>query len=327
MRAAVAMGISPHDPLSMLVLRDDWPEPEPPAGHVVVTVAATTANGHDLASLRGIGVRPEQFPMVLGCDIAGWDPQGNEVVVSGSFGDPDAGFGDETMDPARQLVSEAFPGAFGERTIVPRRNIVPKPAWLSMHEAACLNVAWGTAYRMLFTRAAARPGESVLVQGAGGGVATAAIVLARAAGLHVVSSSRSPAKRERAIAIGAHEAIETGGRLPHRVDLVVETVGAATWEHSLKAVRPGGRVVIAGATAGALATLDLARVFYRQISIIGSSSVTRSEMIAMLVFMQASGLRPIVDSVFPVACIHDAFRRMEHPDLFGKAVIDLAEWH
>jgi NADPH:quinone reductase-like Zn-dependent oxidoreductase len=298
-----------------------------PEGHVLVTVAATCANGHDLASLRGINVRPEQFPMVLGCDIAGWDPDGNEVVVAGSYGDPDAGFGDETMDPARRLVSEHFAGSFALRTIVPRRNLVPKPAWLSFHEAACLNVAWGTAYRMLFTRAGARPGESVLVQGAGGGVATAAIMLARAAGLHVVASSRSAAKRERALAIGAHEVIETGGRVARRVDLVVDTVGAATWDHSLRAVRPGGRIVTAGATTGAPPALDLARVFYRQISIIGSSSVTRVEVERMLTFMGSAGLRPVVDSVFPVSRIGDAFRRMEHPDLFGRVVIDLAEWH
>lgn len=322
MRAAVATGANEQDPLSGLELREGWPTPEPGPQQVRVRLAASTVNMHDLWTLRG--VTPGAFPKVLGCDIVGWDDAGREVMVTGAFGEPDAGGGDETLDPRRALISEVLPGAFGEYTIAPARNVIDKPKWLSFREAACLNVAWSTTYRMLFTRAAAQPGERVLVQGAGGGVASAAISMARAAGLYVIATSRSEAKRARAIEIGAHEAITTGERLREPVDLVVDTVGAATWPHSLRSLRPGGRIVSAGATTGSDTPLELQRIFYRQLSIIGSTSATRTETLRMLRFMEAASLRPVVDSVFPLERIHDAFRRVQAPDLFGNVVVEIA---
>jgi NADPH:quinone reductase-like Zn-dependent oxidoreductase len=323
-RAAVATRLDPDDPLAALELRDDWPEPVAGPGQTVVRLAATTVNMHDLWSLQGVGVRPEQLPLVLGCDIVGWDEAGREVMVTGAFGDPDAGEGDETFDPDRSLISEDLPGSFAERTVVPTRNVVAKPAWLTFQETACLNVGWSTTYRMLFTRAEARPGERVLVQGAGGGVATAAIAMARAAGLWVVASSRSAEKRRRARERGAHEVVATGARLRDRVDIVVETVGAATWEHSLRAVRPGGRIVVAGATTGSGVPLDLPRLFYRQVSVIGSTAATRWETVRMLRFLEATGTRPVIDSVHPFAELHRAFLRLQQPDVFGKVVVEVA---
>ena len=325
MRAAVATGINETDPLSMLALRDDWPEPIAPDGHTIVRVAATSINMHDLWSMRGVGVRADQFPMVLGCDIAGWDENGNEVVVSGSFGNPDAGRGDESFDPDRALISERFPGAFADYTIVPTRNLVPKPAFMTMEEAGCITVAWTTAFRMLFTRGRAEPGETVLIQGAGGGVATAAAVLARAAGLRVIVTSRSADKRDRALTLGAHEAVETGAPLSAPVDIVIETVGEATWKHSLRSVRPGGRIVVSGATTGGGASAELSRVFYKQISIIGVSGASRVETVQLLRFMEAADLHPVVDSIFPFEQIHAAFERAQQPDLFGKVVVRVGE--
>ena len=325
MRAAVAMGVDERDPLSQLKLQDGWPEPEPAPGQVRIRLAATTVNMHDLWTLRGVGARAEAFPRILGCDIVGWDDLGREVMVTGAFGDPDAGGGDETLDPKRRLISEDLPGSFAETTVVPARNVIAKPAWLSFREAACLNVAWSTTYRVLFTRGRAQPGERVLVQGAGGGVATAAISMARAAGLYVIASSRSERKRARALEIGAHETVPVGERLREPVDIAVDTVGAATFEHSLRALRPGGRVVTSGATTGSDLALDLPRVFYRQLSIIGSTSATRGETLRMLAFMHACKLRPVIDSVFPLARIHDAFRRTQAPDLFGNVVVEIAE--
>ncbi len=323
MRAAVAMGIDEHDPLAKLKLQEGWPEPEPGPGQARIKLAATTVNMHDLWTLRGVGVRPEAFPKILGCDIVGWDSHGREVMVTGAFGDPDAGSGDETLDPKRSLISEVLPGSFAEYTVVPARNVIPKPAWLTFQEAACLNVAWSTTYRLLFTRGRAQPGERVLVQGAGGGVATAAISMARAAGLYVIATSRSEHKRGRALGLGAHETLPTGERLREPVDLVVDTVGAATFEHSLRSLRPGGRVLTAGATTGSELGLDLPRVFYKQLSIIGSTSATRAETLRMLSFMQAAKLRPVVDSVFTLATIHDAFRRTQAADLFGNVVVEI----
>jgi NADPH:quinone reductase-like Zn-dependent oxidoreductase len=324
-RAAVATGSNETEPLSMLELRDDWPDPIAPEGHSIVRLGATSINMHDLWSMRGVGVRDEQFPLVLGCDIAGWDEAGNEVVVSGSYGNPDAGHGDESFDPRRALVSERFPGSFAEYTIVPTRNLVPKPAFLTMAEAGCITVAWTTAYRMLFTRGYGEPGETVLIQGAGGGVATAAAALARAAGLRVVVTSRSPVKRQRALELGAHEAIETGARLSAPVDLVIETVGEATWKHSMRSVRPGGRIVVSGATTGSEPSADLARVFYKQVSIIGVSGASRVETEQLLRFMEAADLHPLVDSIFPFEQIHAAFERAQQPDLYGKVVVRMDE--
>jgi len=324
-RAAVAVGIDEDDPLSKLTLRDDWTQPIAPEGHSLVRVATTSINMHDLWLMRCVGVRADQFPMVLGCDIAGWDPDGNEVVVSGSFGNPDAGHGDESFDPGRALVSERFPGAFAEYTIVPNRNMVPKPAFLTMTEAGCITVAWTTAFRMLFTRGHAEAGETVLIQGAGGGVATAAAALARAAGLRVIVTSRSTAKRERALALGTHRAVETGARLDEPVDIVIETVGEATWQHSLRSVRPGGRIIVSGATTGSDPSADLARVFYRQISIVGVSGASRVETEQLLRFMEAADLHPVVDSVFPLDDIHAAFGRAQQPDLYGKVIVRVSE--
>lgn len=324
MRAAVAVRIDEQDPLAALELKEGWPEPEPGPGQERIKLAATTVNMHDLWSLRGVGVRPDAFPKILGCDIVGWDSHGREVMVTGAFGDPDEGGGDETLDPKRSLISEDLPGSFGEYTVVPARNVIPKPAWLSFQQAACLNVAWSTTYRLLFTRGRAQPGERVLVQGAGGGVSSAAISMARAAGLYVIASSRSENKRQRALELGAHQVIASGDRLKEPVDMVVETVGAATWAHSLRSLRPGGRVVVAGATTGSDIGLDLPRVFYRQLSVIGSTSATKAETLRMLRFMEAANLRPVIDSVFPLERIHDAFRRTTAPDLFGNVVVEIA---
>jgi NADPH:quinone reductase-like Zn-dependent oxidoreductase len=323
-RAAVAVRVDEKDPISALELRDGLPMPEARPNQTRVRMAATTVNMHDLWTLRGIGVKPESFPRVLGCDIVGWADDEREVMVTGCFGDPDAGGGDETFDPNRSLVSEDLPGSFGEYTVAPTRNVIPKPGFLTFHQAACLGVGWATTYRMLFTRARAQPGERVLIQGAGGSVATAAISMARAAGLRVVVTSRSEMKRKRALELGAHEALGLGERLREPADLVVDTVGAATWKHSLRSVRPGGRIVTCGATTGSDCALELPRIFYRQVTIIGACSASRADTLLMLRFMEAAGLRPVIDSVFPLDRIRDAFSRVQAPDLFGNVVVDIA---
>ena len=198
-----AAHMNADDPLSGLVVGELDPPPVPD-GWVTVDVRAASLNHHDLWSLRGVGLAADRLPMILGCDAAGVDADGNEVVVHSVVSD-DAWRGDETLDPRRSILSERFPGTFAEWVAVPRRNLVPKPPELSFAEAACLPTAWLTAYRMLFTRAGAMPGMTLLVQGAGGGVATALIVLGRAAGLRVWATSRSEDKRARAVSLGAGE--------------------------------------------------------------------------------------------------------------------------
>jgi NADPH:quinone reductase-like Zn-dependent oxidoreductase len=318
--AATAISQSAADPLSGLVLRD-VPVPHPKPGWSRVRVVASSLNMHDLWTLRGVGHPPERLPIVLGCDAAGHDEDGNEVIVHPVIGDPDAGRGDETLDPNRALLSEQHDGAFAEYLTVPTRNLVPKPAWLSFDEAACLPVAWGTAYRMLFTQAQITAGDRVLVQGAGGGVASAAIRLAVAAGAVVYATSRSEAKRAEALTWGVRAAMAPGARLPERVDVVIETVGEATWSHSLKSLRRGGTVVIAGATSGANPPADLARIFYLQGRVLGSTGCTRGELVALLRLMEATGVRPVIDRTLPLTDIHKGFQLMIDGGLTGKLVI------
>jgi NADPH:quinone reductase-like Zn-dependent oxidoreductase len=258
--------------------------------------------------------------MILGCDAAGVDEAGDEVIVHAVVG-ADDWRGDETLDPTRTLLSELHPGTFAERVAVPRRNLVPKPAWLSFEEAACLPTAWLTAYRMLFVKAALEPGQTVLVQGAGGGVATAAIVLARSAGIRVWATSRDEAKRERATELGAHAAFEPAARLPERVDAVMETVGEATWGHSLRAVRPGGAIVVSGATSGAAPPAELRRVFFLQLRILGSTMGTRDELERLARLCEMRAISPPIDRVLPLDEAREGFAAMAEGDLFGKIVL------
>lgn len=321
MLAATAISQNPADPLSGLVLREA-PEPVPEPGWSVIRVESSSLNMHDLWTLRGVGHPPELLPIVLGCDAAGYDENGNPVIVHPVLGDPDAGGGDVTLDPNRALLSERHDGSFAEYLKVPTRNLVPKPEWLSFDEAACLPVAWTTAYRMLFTQAQITAGDRVLVQGAGGGVASAAIKLAASAGAVVYATSRSEDKRVQALAWGARAAVPTGERLPERVDVVIETVGEATWSHSLKALRPGGAIVIAGATSGMNPPADLGRIFYRQQRILGSTGCTRPELVAMLRMLEATGTRPVIDRALPLSEIHKGFQLMIDGGLTGKLVIN-----
>jgi NADPH:quinone reductase-like Zn-dependent oxidoreductase len=320
MLAAYAARLSADDPLSALEV-GDLDAPAAPDGWVTLTVKAASINHHDLWSLRGVGLPADRLPMILGCDAAGVTDDGNEVVVHSVIADADRGGGDETMDPKRSLLSERHPGTLAERVSVPARNLVAKPADLSWEEAGSVSTAWLTAYRMLFVRGRAQPGETVLVQGAGGGVATAAIALGSAAGLRVWTTSRSEAKRAKAVEIGAEAAFESGARLPERVDAVIETVGEATFGHSVKSVRPGGRVIVCGSTSGAVAPLELQRVFFLQIEIIGSTMGSRSELERLLAFLAATGVRPVIDSTYSLADARDGFERLAAGDIFGKVVL------
>lgn len=319
MFAVYADSFSSDDPLSALRV-GERPDPVAPEGWTTVTVKAASLNHHDVWSLRGVGLREEQLPMILGCDAAGLDEDGNEVVVHAVVSDP-AWTGDETLDPKRSLLSERHQGTFADRVVVPRANVVPKPASLSFEEAACLPTAWLTAYRMLFTRGNLKAGDTVLVQGAGGGVATACIILGRAAGLKVLATSRDEAKRARALEIGAHEVFESGARLPVKVDAVMETVGRATWSHSVRALRPGGAIVISGTTSGPkLDDAELTRIFFLQLSVVGSTMGTRAELASLVNLLDATGARPLIDRVLPMTDAAEGFAAMAQGEVFGKIV-------
>jgi NADPH:quinone reductase-like Zn-dependent oxidoreductase len=317
--AVTAARIDAENPLAGMEL-GERPDPAPEDGWVTVTVKAAALNHHDVWTLRGVGISAERLPIVLGCDAAGTDQDNNEVIVHSVIGDPDAGGGDETLDPRRSLLSERYDGTFAEKVVVPRRNLVPKPAALSFEEAACLPTAYLTAYKMLFEKSGVQPGATVLVQGAGGGVATALILLGRAAGYRIWATSRSEAKRDRAIKLGADQAFATGARLPERVDAVMETVGHATWAHSVRSVKPGGRIVISGATSGDAPPAELTRVFFNQLTVTGSTMGTRDQLGRLARFCEQTGVRPLVDRVLPLAEARDGVAAMIAGDLFGKLV-------
>ena len=313
MRAAYASKIDPDHPLQALTV-GDLPDPSPPDGWVPVEVRASSLNHHDLWSLRGVGLPADRLPMVLGCDAAGVDPDGNEVVVYPVVPDPG--------DPrGLSLLSERFPGTLAEWVAAPRENLVPKPEGLSFPDAACLPTAWLTAWNMLTARGRVDQAEAVLVQGAGGGVATAAVVLAAAMGKRVYATSREEWKRERITALGA-TALAPGSRLPERVGLVIESVGSPTFDHSMKSSAPAARIVVCGATGGHQATVDLRRVFAMRLEILGATMGTAGEFRALLDFLVAQDIRPVIDSTYGFTAVADAFARLDSGEVFGKVAID-----
>ncbi|KNX37035.1 zinc-binding dehydrogenase [Luteipulveratus halotolerans] len=319
MLAVYADRPSPDAPLDALVV-GDRPEPELPDGHVAVTVRAASINMHDLWTLRGVGIKPEQFPMTLGMDAAGTLDDGTEVVVYPVVTSP-GWAGDETLDPRRGLFTEGYQGTFAERVVVPERNVLPKPTSLSLTEAACLGTAWLTAYRMIFTKSGLRAGQTMLVQGASGGVATALTTLGRAAGLRVWVTGSSDEKRSLATDLGAHETFESGARLPEKVDGVFDSVGRATWSHSIKSLKPGGVLVTCGATTGEPDSAELTRIFFQQMRVIGSTMGTRAELEDLLRLCDVAGVRPRIGHELAMEQAREGFQAMLDGETAGKIVL------
>ncbi|MGH9022381.1 MAG: zinc-binding dehydrogenase [Acidimicrobiia bacterium] len=313
MLAAYLTKLGLSDPFDGLEVGE---RPGPPAreGWEIISVKAATANPHDLWTLRGVVGVPIEPPLILGCDGAGIDSRGREVVIHSVV---------STGEKFRML-TDGVDGTFAAKVAIPAGHTVPKPPHLSFEEAAGLGTAWLTAWRMLFTKARLLPGERLLVQGGGGGVATAAIILGSAAGAHVTVTSRRPEMLERVLAIGAHEAVSTGSRLSERVDVVIETVGAPTWSHSLASLRYGGRIVVAGATAGHEVTSDLRRVFFREVSVLGSTMGTLDELKALCAFVTQAELRPPVEQVYEgIERVPDALRALDEGKVFGKVAVKI----
>ncbi len=318
MFAVYAAEPNPDDPLAALRI-GERPEPEVPDGWVAVRVRAASLNMHDLWTLRGVGIKPDQFPMILGCDGAGVLDDGTEVVVHSIIGDPNWS-GDETLDPRRTLLTEKHQGSFADTVVVPARNALPKPAGLSFAEAACMGTAWLTAYRMLFVKSGLRPGQTMLIQGASGGVSTALIALGVAAGMRVWVTGRTEEKRALAADLGAHATFESGARLPEKVDAVFETVGKATWSHSMRALRPGGIIVVSGSTSGPDPSADLQRLFFLQLRVVGSTMGTRDELADLLRFCDVTGVRPLIGTSLPLEQAETGIKQMRNGETAGKIV-------
>ena len=318
MLAAFVTQADPSDPLAALHV-GDHADPEVPEGWVRVRVRASSLNHHDLWSLRGVGLPADRMPMILGTDAAGTTDDGRDVIVHAVIAS-EGWDGDETLDPQRTLLSEFHQGTLAEYVVVPGGNLVDKPAQLSFEEASCLPSAWLTAYRML-TRYGLTAGDTVLVQGASGGVASAAIQLGHLLGLRTWATARTEAKQAFALELGADAAFPSGARLPERVDAVIETVGKATWGHSLKALRPGGTVIISGATTGNDPSADLNRIFFLQLRVQGSTMGTREELSRLVDVLMASGVRPRIDRSLPLASAAEGLAALEAGEVLGKVVL------
>jgi NADPH:quinone reductase-like Zn-dependent oxidoreductase len=345
MLAVRAVRFGGDDPLANLEVAD-VPEPTPGPGEVLLAVAAASLNHHDLWTLRGVGSRRLTEPQVLGCDAAGTlleygdgeVPEGapergarvvvHSVMTCGHC--PACRSGDELHCPRVGLLSEPpYPGTLAERLVVPVANILPLPATVDLTAAACLPTAYLTAYRMLFVRAALRPGQRVLVHGVTGGVASAAIILGAAAGLTVFATSRDEAKRATATELGALAAFATDREAVKQVvaasgggvDAVLDTVGEATWDFSLRVLRPGGTVVVSGATSGPNPPAQLNRIFWRQLTVAGSSMGTRDELSRVVELCATGRLTPLIDSVRPLAVAAEAFAELAGGERRGKLVL------
>src|SRR5882724_1812152 len=323
MFAVYAAEPQPDDPLAALTV-GERPDPQPRDGWVNVAVKAASLNMHDLWTLRGVGIKADQFPMILGCDGAGVLDDGTEVVLHSVIGDP-AWSGDETLDPKRTLLTERYQGTFADKVVVPARNALPKPAGLTFAEGACMGTAWLTAYRMLFVKSELRPGQTMLVQGASGGVSTALIQLGRAAGYRVWVTGRTAEKRALASELGAHATFASGERLPERGDGVFETVGEATWSHSIRALKPGGVIVCSGSTSGPNPPADLQRLFFLQLRVIGSTMGTLDELRDLLAFVDTSGITPEVGLELPLEEAEQGFRTMLDGKTAGKIIYTHAQ--
>lgn len=327
MQAVFANNVNYDDPLSALEVGEQ-PEPSPREFWSTIRVQAATVNHHDIWSLQGVGLSAQQTPMILGTDAAGVLEEdipvrkglkaGSEVVLYTFVGTDGNGV---APGERRTILSEYYPGTLAEKTSVPSANVFAKPANLSMVEAAALGTSWLTAYSLVFSAANVKPGDTILVQGAGGGVSTAAIQLAHAAGLEVFVTSRSERKRQQALELGADAAFESGARLPRKVNAVIESVGAATWSHSIKSVRPGGTVAICGATTGDQPGAELTRVFFQDIRVQGVTMGTRDDFSRLLRFVEHADLHPIIDTVYPFDQAPAAFAKVVEGDIFGKVAL------
>jgi NADPH:quinone reductase-like Zn-dependent oxidoreductase len=304
------------------VLRyEDAPDPEPKPGEVLVQLRAASLNRLDLWVRAGLPSVPK--PRILGADGAGIDESGRRVVIN-----PSIDHGDRIT-----VIGEHMDGTHAELIAVPESNVYPLPDEITFEEAAAFPLVFETVYRMLVTRAGLQAGEWVLAWGAGSGIGSAALVIARALGAHVIATSSSDAKLELARGLGADVVVNhasadvveaakdaTGGR---GVDVVVEHVGEATWQASLQAVRPHGRVVVCGATTGPNPKAALHRIWWRQLTILGSTMGTKTDFEGAYDLVKSGKARPVVDSVFPLADARAAHERVESGDHFGKVVLSI----
>jgi NADPH:quinone reductase-like Zn-dependent oxidoreductase len=320
MFAVYATHAAPDDPLAALKIGEQ-PDSHVPAGWVRVKISHASLNRHDLFTLRGMSGHPEgiTYPIILGNDAAGTLQDGTPVVIYPMMGSEDWR-GDETLDPSWHIPSEFIHGTFAEYAVVPKRNAIPLPENLSPLHASVLGTAWLTAYRALFTKSGLRAGETVLVQGATGGMASALIQLGRAAGFEVWATSRSEEGRAQAKTLGAQQCFDSNEPLPRKVRAIIDNVGAESWAHSMSSLARGGTLVTVGGTTGFEVALNLLPVFANQLTITGSIMGTLQDMENMIRLIDEAGIEPEIGTILPMERAEEGFRAMWEGKTRGKTV-------
>lgn len=303
------------------------PTPQPGPGEVLVKVGAVGLNHLDIFVRRGMPGKAVHLPHISGADVAG-------VVAAAGPGASGAPMGQRVLvDPAVPggAIGEDLPGGMADYVKVPAGNLIPLPDHVPFEEAACLPIAYGTAWRMLITRACLRPGETVFILGASGGVGTGAVQIAKLAGARVIAGTGDPSKAQRLREIGADEVVETGDGAFDRkvwaltgkrgVDVVVNYTGGDTWIPSIRALRKGGRLVTVGATAGYESMIDLRYVWVRELNLLGSDGWTPEELRTLCRVTWEGRIRPIIDRVLPLSQAAEGEEALERREVFGKVIL------
>ena len=311
----------------------DLPDPEPGPGQVCVDLVAAALNRRDWWIVRG---GKAKLPVVLGSDGAGVVSAvgpgvngvvaGDEVVICPAYGWGDR---EDAPGPDFGIVGVPGQGTYAERIVVGAEHVRPRPPGWSWLEAAALPVAGLTSWRALVTHGAAGPDKTVLVPGAGGGVAVFAVQMARALGARVLVTTSSPEKLERAVALGAEGGADyRDPDWPEQlapVDVIVDSVGGAVWEGAFRCLRPGGRLVTFGDTQGETGEVNIAHLFFGHFRIQGTTCGSPREFDALLAHCAGAAWRPVIDSVFPLADAAGAHARLDARDRFGKVVLAIDE--
>jgi len=340
MKAAVIQG---HGDLDQLRV-EDVPEPIFADDEVVLKVHSAGLNHLDIWVRKGRGGLKVPKPHILGSDAAGvvvaaganvkGVTVGEEVILNPGLSCGSCEYcnrGEQSECISFGIVGMARQGTFAEQVAVPSRNVFPKPSHMNFDEAGAFVLSYLTAWRMLMTRAQLKPGQTVLIHGIGGGVALSALQLAKLAGAEVIVTSSSDEKLDRAGRIGAdhtinYEAVDDVSQCVRDitsagVDIVIDTVGAATWPIDSSAARRGGKVVICGVTSGAEAVTNLRALYWNQLTILGSTMGSDEDLHQMLKAVTTAKLKPVIDSVAMLENIKDATGRMEAGEQFGKIVL------
>lgn len=334
MRAAV---IRAHGGPEVLSYVEDFPDPRPAAGEVIIRVGASSLNYHDIFTRRGMPGIEVPMPMIMGIDIAGTVQELGEGVTAFKVGDR------VLVDPVNRelgggLIGEMRHGGLAELCAVPADQLIPLPDGVDFTEAACLPVAYGTAYRMMVTRGKVAQGERVLILGASGGVGTCCVQLAKLAGAEVVVCASSAAKLEKLKSLGGDHGINYAeedfmkgvfsrfGKPARKtyaggVDVAVNFTGGDTWVQSLRCLRKGGRLLTCGATAGYDPKEDIRFIWTYELDILGSNGWARQELVDLLELVRTGKIKPVIDATFPLEAAAEALRLIEDREVFGKVVV------